>query len=357
MFNAVLSSHDFYHCNIFILRYSFYQHYIPNGSFIPRIALWLLVFLIISAIHLFISICLFKIWLLLYCFSYLAWILTLTDIFPNFQVNSCSLQKCWQLQKKTDTQNHSLPRVFSFFIPLFKNFLGYVQRKPEESTSGPTGHRPIKPETGSFHSPERGETELSRNVLPFLLHFLKFKNSKPHSSLVYCGSGEIKWLDCQGFKVRMMWICCSGGSQAPPSRPELREGDSRGHCWEAKAWLQNSPGLRQCICVLLCICVCVCVVLCCCLLCVGFLCVCCRCACFCVCMVVCLLSVWVNVGFACMLLVRVGVFMSVYSCLYVLLCVCMCVLFCVCVCVVVVVRREVNSSRKGLAAAQRSCWG
>lgn len=325
MFNSVLSSHDFYHCNIFIPCYSFYQHYIPNGSFIPRIALWLLVFLIISAIHLFISICFFKIWLLFYCSSYLEWILTLTDIFPNFQVNSCSLQKCWQLQKKTDTQNHSLPRVFSFFIPLFKNFLCYVQRKPEESTSGPTGHRPIKPETGSFHSPERGETELSRNVLPFLLHFLKFKNSKPHSSLVYCGSGEIKWLDCQGFKVGMMWICRSGGSQAPPSCPELREGDSGGHCWEAKAWLQNGPGCASmyvCVAVYLCVCVCM----------LCFVCW------FFVCMFLCvhgyLFIVGVGVCGFCVYVSGVGGCFHVCLFLFVCAVVCLhvCIILCVCVC-------------------------
>lgn len=327
MFNAVFSSHDFYHYNIFILCSSFYQHYIPNGSFIPRIALWLLVFLIISAIHLFISICLFKIWLLFYSFSYLELILTLTDVFPNFQVNSCSLQKCWQLQKNTDTQNHSLPRVFSFFIPFFKNFLRYVQRKPEEPTSGPTGHRPIIPETRSFHSPERGETELSRNALLFLLHFLKFKTSKSHSSLVYCGSGEIKWLDCQGFKERMMWICCSGGgSQVPPSCQELREGDSRGHCWEAKAWLQNGPG---CMCVLLCICVCLYV---CCVL-LYFV-----CWFFVVCMLLCvhgcLFIVGVGVCWFCVYVAGVGGCFHVCLFLFVCAVVCLhvCIISCVCGC-------------------------
>lgn len=117
MFNAALSSHDFYHCNIFILSYSFYQHCIPNGSFVPRIALWLLLFLIISAIHVFIVICLIKIWLLFYSFSYLELIVALTDIFPNFQVNSCSFQKCWQLQKSTDTKSF-VTQSFLFLHPL-----------------------------------------------------------------------------------------------------------------------------------------------------------------------------------------------------------------------------------------------
>jgi len=106
-----------------------------------------------------------------------------------------------------------------------------------------------------------------------------------------------------------------------------------------KHGFRTDLGVCVCCCVFVCVCM---YVVFCCILCVGFL----LCVCCCVCMVVCLLLVWVCVGFVCMLPVWVGVFMSVYSCLYVL------VLFRVCV---VVVGRGVNSSRKGLAAAQRSC--
>lgn len=170
MFNAVFSSHDFYHYNIFILCSSFYQHYIPNGSFIPRIALWLLVFLIISAIHLFISICLFKIWLLFYSFSYLELILTLTDVFPNFQVNSCSLQKCWQLQKNTDTQNHSLPRVFSFSSPSLKIFFAMFKESQKSLRQGlqVTGQLYRKPDPSTVQSVERQNYQETRSRFCFI---------------------------------------------------------------------------------------------------------------------------------------------------------------------------------------------
>lgn len=118
-------------------------------------------------------------------------------------------------QKKTDTQNHSLPRVF-LFHPLFKNFLCYVQRKPEESTPGPTGHRPIKlekPDPSTVQSVERQNYQETCSISASF-----FKIQKQQTTFLSCLLWERrnKVIRLPRIQSRNDVNLRSGGSQAPP---------------------------------------------------------------------------------------------------------------------------------------------
>lgn len=138
--------------------------------------------------------------------------------------------------RKAHTKNHPLPSIqkFLFFLPLLLKLSLICLKKAGRTYIRANGHRPIKPETRSFHG-----------------RFLKFKNSKLHSSLIY-GSEEIKWLDCQGFKARMTWICCrqEKGSQ------DFGEGDSGSCHWKAKPCLASTWAWNVGVCLCYCVCLC-----------------------------------------------------------------------------------------------------
>lgn len=121
----MLCFHDFYHCDSFIHHNALYQHKMPNGSFIPRIALWGPLFcLIITSIHLLGYIYLIKIWLMFYSFNYLELILSSTDFFLISKGIHVIAEILTTTEKHTYTHNHPLSSIqsFFFFLPLLLKF-------------------------------------------------------------------------------------------------------------------------------------------------------------------------------------------------------------------------------------------
>lgn len=84
----------------------------------------------------FICSCLINIWPWFYSFNCLELILTFIDIFPNFQVNSCSWQKILATtEKHTHTQNHPPPSIqsFLFFLSLLFKFFFDMFKESQKS--------------------------------------------------------------------------------------------------------------------------------------------------------------------------------------------------------------------------------
>lgn len=196
-----------------------------------------------------------------YCHSSFLFIYTcLVNIWPPFNIfDYLELSEMFIAEILATTEKLSIYKIihyhiqnFLFFLPLFLKLSLVCWKKARRAYIRASGHRTIQPEARSFHSPGHEETKVSRKQISYLFHFLKFKNSTSHSSLV-CVSEEIKWLDCQGFKARMTWICC-GQEQESQAAPRTRS--SQKVISEALTekqnlvWLQHGPGVLVCVCVI-----------------------------------------------------------------------------------------------------------